>query len=187
MDWEKKFVLPVAMVMALGLALMGGAYVNAQSATSDSAHKTIIQRLVERFGLNESDVQAVFDADRADRQAEMQAKGEEQLTKLVTDGKITEAQKQLIIAKRSEIQTDRKAEPQGDDDSTLTPEQRKSEMEANRAELEAWAKDNGIDVKYLMMGGFGKGMHGGPGGFGGERGDRPTPPTTDSSSVPTQE
>jgi len=184
MDWKKKFVLPAVMVMALGLALMGGVYVNAQSATSDSTHKTIVQRLVERFGLKESDVQSVFDQAQTDRQAEMQAKAEEQLTKLVTDGKITEAQKQLIVAKRAEMKAAQPTRPT--QDSTLTPDQRKAEMETNNTELETWAKANGIDVKYLMMGGFVRGGHGGPNGPDDENGERPAPPATDQPA-PTQQ
>jgi hypothetical protein len=174
MDFKKKFILPVVMVMALGLALAGGAYVKAEAATtSDSGtHKTIIQRLVERFNLNTADVQAVFDAEKTDRQTEMKAKEEAQLTQLVTDGKITEAQKQLIVAKRAEMEANRPAEPAKD--STLTPTQRKAEMEARRTALETWAKENGIDTQYLyLLGGFGHMGHGHE--FGGMMGEPPAP------------
>lgn len=170
MNLKKKFILPVVMVMALGLALAGGAYVKAQAATTSDGgtSKTIIQRLVERFNLNTADVQAVFDSAKADRQAEMKAKEEAQLTQLVTDGKITEAQKQLIIAKRSEMEANRPTEPVKD--SALTPAQRKTEMEKQRTELETWAKDNGIDVQYL----FGRFGHMGHGhGFGRMMGEPP--------------
>ena len=35
-------------------------------------------------------------------------------------------------------------------------------MDSERTALEQWAKDNGIDIQYLMFGG----KHGGRGGFG---------------------
>jgi len=168
MDLKKKLILPAVMVMALGLALAGGAYVKAADAADGGTHKTIIQRLAEKFNLKEADVQSVFDAERTDRQAEMKAQTETRLAQLVTDGKITEAQKQLITAKRQEMEAGRPAEPARD--SALTPAQRKTEMETRKTELETWAKDNGIDVQYLYsLGGFGREGRGGhgPGDMGG--------------------
>ncbi|MFA5009780.1 MAG: hypothetical protein WC553_00925 [Patescibacteria group bacterium] len=166
---KNKFILPALVVMATGVALLGGSFVHAQTTTDSGQHVSIIQRLVEKFGLKEADVQAVFDEDKAARQTEMKAKTEEQLTQLVTDGKITEAQKQLIVAKRAELEASRSTEPVKD--SSLTAEQRKTQMEASRTELEAWAKTNGIDVKYVLGGFGGKGF-----GGHGMRGEMPPTP-----------
>jgi len=150
---KNKLILPVLAVMTIGVALLGGSFVHAQATLADTGqYPSIIQRLVERFGLKTADVQAVFNEDRTDRQAEMKTKEEARLTQLVTDGKITEAQKQLIIAKRAELEANHPTEPMKD--SSLTPEQIKAQMEARKTELDNWAKANGIDVKYLF-GGFG--------------------------------
>ncbi len=67
----------------------------------------------------------------------------DRLQALVDKGTITADQKNKIEAKQAELKTKREAE---------------------RTALETWAKDNGIDLKYLM-GGFGMGRgHGGPDG-----------------------
>jgi cytochrome c1 len=172
---KSKLILPALVVMATGAALLGGNFVHAQATTTDAGqHVSIIQRLVDRFGLKEADVKAVFDEERTARQAEMKAKEEERLNQLVTDGKITEAQKQLIIAKRAEMETNQEAMPMKD--TSLTPAERKANMEARKTELDNWAKANGIDVQYLM-GGFGGRGHGGfgmPDGMPMMSGVRPT-------------
>ena len=75
--------------------------------------------------------------------------------------KITEEQKQLILQKREEMHDAREAKRESN--ASLTPEERKSQMEAKKTELEKWAKENGIDMQYLMLGGRG---HGGFKGMG---------------------
>lgn len=65
---------------------------------------SLIQMLSSKFGLQESEVQSVFNQHRDEMQKNMQAKVEARLTQLVTDGKITEAQKQLILTKHVELQ-----------------------------------------------------------------------------------
>jgi len=64
------------------------------------------------------------------------------LQALVDKGTITADQKAKITAKQSELESQRTAE---------------------RTALEQWAKDNGIDVSYLMGGKMGGRGHGGPG------------------------
>ncbi len=116
--------------------------------------ETLIQRLVEKFGLKTADVQAVFDTVRSEHQAQMQKDMAERYDELVQEGKLTEAQKYLITAKLAELNAQREAEK--DTWKDLTPEERRAKMEARRSELEAWAKENGIDVQYVL--GFGRGM-----------------------------
>jgi hypothetical protein len=132
----------------------------AWGATSIYAHgwggannDTLIQRIVQKFGLKTADVQGVFDTVRSERQAEMQKKMVERLDALVKQGKITEAQKKLIIAKHAELEAQRAKDMESMKD--LTPEERRSKMDAHRAELESWAKQNNIDIQYVI--GFGKG------------------------------
>ena len=132
--------------MAVGIMTLAGSFYATGVKAQDNGrgpNDTIIQKLVAKFGLNEADVQAVFDEERAERQTEMQARFEERLTQAVTDGKITEEQKAAILAKRAEG--------------------------ADCRVLEDWATENGIDADLLrsLMGG-----PGGPGmGGGGPNGD----------------
>ena len=116
-------------------------------------HDTLIQRLVQKFGLNTADVQGVFDTVRSERQAEMQNKMTERLDALVKEGKITEAQKKLIVAKHAELQAQREKDMVAMKD--LTPEARREKMEERRVSLETWAQQNSIDPQYVV--GFGRG------------------------------
>ena len=164
----------MAIATTLGLGIFGSSQAFAQTTTTQNPMSSLIQSIATKFGLNQADVQAVFDAERQKHQAQMKANFEKQLTQYVTDGKLTEAQKQLILQKRSELQATRKS--QKESNTSLTPEERKSQMDAEKTALQAWAKENGIAMQYLMpQGGRGHG------GFGGPRG---TPPN--ATATPTQ-
>lgn len=158
---NKKTIATMAVVAVLGMGVLGSSSAFAQT-TNDQNHMTsLVQSIATKFGLKEADVQAVFDAEKEKHHAQMLANVEKKLAQLVTDGKITEAQKQLILQKREEMQKAREAKKETK--SSLTPEERKSQMEAKKTELEAWAKENGIAMQYLMLGGRG---HGGFKGMG---------------------
>jgi hypothetical protein len=154
----------------LGAVAFGASSVSAQSA--DGAYPSIITKIAERFSLNQDEVKAVFDEERASHQAEMQQQNEEMLTAAVAAGELTEEQKQAILAKHAEMKTARDA--QMESMQSLTQEERqaamvskRSERETQRAELEAWAEAQGIDMKYSLMGGNrGHSGMGGPGFHG---------------------
>lgn len=157
----KKSHILSALVVAIGVGgAVGMSQVQAQEGIT-SSNPPIIQKLVERFGLNEAEVKAVFEEEHAARKAEMKTKAEERLTQLVSEGKLTEAQKTAIIAKHAEMEAQR--ESMKDSFETMTQEERKATMEKHRVELEAWATEQGIDSKYLMFTMKFKGGHGGPG------------------------
>ena len=138
---------------------MGAGFLSTQSVFADDTNRqeTLVTKIAEKFKLNKTDVQAVFDANRSERRASMEAKYEERLTQLVTDKKITEAQKSLLLAKHEELEAAHKA--QMANNANLTPEQRKAQRETERKSLEEWAKANNVDIQYLF-GGFGMGGHG---------------------------
>lgn len=121
----------------------------AQGPTGSSApwHSVLIERLVQKFGLKAGDVQAVFDDVHTQRQIKMQEKSKAHLDQLVKDGKITTAQEQLITAKQKEIVGAMLATRDGMQDKT--PAERKAAMAAQKAELESWAEQNGIDISLL--------------------------------------
>ncbi len=151
---KNKLILTIATLVLGAAAVFGITHVYAQSPAPTIP--SIIQKLADRFGLNVSDVKAVFDADKQERKAAMQTKFETQLTQDVTDGKITAAQKQLILDKRKELEANRQTNFANL--QNLTPDQRKAAFTARRQDLEAWAKQNNIDLKYLR-GGFGMRGH----------------------------
>jgi hypothetical protein len=117
---------------------------------------TIIQKLVERFGLNQEEVAAVFEEARDEKRAEMEQRHEERLNEAVQNGKLTEEQKNLILQKKEELQTQREQYK----DQDVSQEDWQELREQHRADIKEWADENGIDTKYLMGP---KGGHG-PGG-----------------------
>lgn len=154
---KKQLILTATFIALVGASAFGAQTAFAQGVDSQSE---LVARIAEKFGLNQSEVQTVVDQyrteERTERQAEMKTKMEERLSQLVTDGKITNAQKQLILNKQAEMQTNRQQEFTNFKD--LSQSERKAAMEKHKAELDAWAKENGIDLQYVMP--FGKGGQG---------------------------
>lgn len=172
MQKNKKFIIPSLALMA---ALGSGAYgISGVSAQGTDNQTSIIERIANKFNLNKDEVQKVFEENRAERERIMQTNLEKRLNDAVTSGVLTEAQKTLILAKRVEMKMQAAAmrgnagsEKSGWQNLTMEArqaerEKRQSERATRQADLTTWAKDNGIDVQYLMghMGG-----RGGSGGF----------------------
>ena len=176
---QKNKILLGATVSAvvIGGVLMGSTRAFAQESTSaTNPMASLVQMIASKFGLNKDEVQAVFDQSREEMQKNRQEEYATRLSQLVTDGKITEAQKQLILSKHAQMQTARENELGAMKDQTQT--ERRASMEARRTELENWATQNGIDVQYLMQGNGknsgGRGMQ----GFGGRHDTTTNSPST---------
>jgi hypothetical protein len=161
---NKQILIPVFSLVLAGGVILAVPY--SLAATNTDMKANLVQKIAQKFGLKEADVQSVVDEARREnhekRQAEMLTKLEERLTTAVKDGKITDAQKQLILNKHKELQAQRDKDLSAW--QSLTPEQRKAKMEERQAELTAWAKANNIDSQYVFgFGGKGMGMGGGMG------------------------
>lgn len=151
---KKKITLSVVGLTLLGVVAYGTT--RAYAGNQWGEYPSIIEKLVERFGLNEEDVKAVFDETREEHKAQMQSRLEERLDEAVKSGDLTEEQKQLILAKHEELKAETEANKESFQD--MTPEQRKEAMETKKAELESWVEQNGIDLKYFFGGPrFGRG------------------------------
>jgi len=171
---NKKLIIASAGVTTLALGgVVGLSTVSAASGTTGS----LADKIAAALHVKSADVQKVIDQDRADHQADREKNYEDRLANAVTEGKITAAQKDLILAKHKELVSQMQA--QRDADKDLTQEQReakradmKTKMEAQKTALDQWAKDNGLTTEQerLVMGGsgspgFGLGKHmqtGGP-------------------------
>lgn len=151
---KSKLLIPVLAVTVGSTALFGVNQIYAQD--SNNPNSSLVQKIAQKFNLDQSQVQAVFDEHKSEHHAVMKQKMSDRLTQLVSEGKITDAQKQAIIAKMSELKGNFNPEAFKD----LTPEQRRQKMEEHRTEMENWAKSQGIDPQYLMFYKMGKGMHG---------------------------
>ena len=145
----KKYILIT--LIAVGALVLGTSVVKADEVNN---YPPIVQKLVERFGLNETEVREVFDEVRGERRAEMQAKHEERLNQAVSDGIITEEQKTVIMTKHEQMKVNR------GNFKDLTQEERQTQREIRREEMKIWVEGQGIDLKELhqSMGGPGKGF-----------------------------
>lgn len=129
-------LIPASAIILAGAIMLNPGQVSAQSGYGYG--QTLIQKLAQKLGLGEDKVKSAFDQIRSENQTEKQKLIEDSLAQAVKDGKITEVQKQAILAKYKELQTQR---------------------ENKRADLEAWAKQNGLEWPLnfgmgMMKGGF---------------------------------
>jgi len=154
---SQKIIIPAALIAAIGGGVIAAKPVLA--GYSEERHNSMVQRLVETFGLNEAEVEAVFAEARQEQQQERQAAFIAQLDKAVANGELTSAQKELILVKHEEMRANK--DSKSTDWHELSPEERRDQMQAKRAELETWATENGVDLKYFgQHQGEGKGPRG---------------------------
>lgn len=173
---KRKMIVP-ALVLGVATVIGVSSFSNVK-ANDEAQYPPIIQKIAEKFNLNQDEVKQVFNEEREAHQAEMKQKREEELNKLVSEGKLTEDQKNALIAKQEEMQKNR--ESQREEMKDLSKEERQEKMkeyrEAHRQEMEKFAEEQGIDLKeiHAQMGeGFGKkegmGRGNGQGHFGGKQ------------------
>lgn len=119
----------LATLLVLGGMLSAGYFgVGAVMADDQNPHGVLVSRIADRFNLNEEDVEAVFTAVRDERQEEMKKQKEERLNQAVTDGVITENQKNTLLERMQEHQQERGQ---------------------NREEMQNWFEEQGIDETKL--------------------------------------
>ncbi|MEO5691459.1 MAG: hypothetical protein ABIQ64_04690 [Candidatus Saccharimonadales bacterium] len=177
----KRHLAAIGAITAISAAGLTGVSVVNAATTTDSAHpmSSLVDAIASKFNLDKSQVQSVFDEQRTAMQEDREAEIKTQVSQLVKDGKITQAQADKINAKRTELQKER--ETNRETMQGKTSDERKAAMQAHKTELDKWFSDNGIDsqYRYLLMGGHG---HGARGGFGGHGMHRDQNDSTDNSS-----
>ncbi len=156
---SKKMLIPMAAVAIIGAGAYGATKASADSSSSNP-RDTLIQKLADKFKVDKSEVKAVFDEDMKARQADREADYEAKLTQAVKDGKLTSAQKDLVLAEHKKLADKMRAEMEN---TSATREEHRDAMEKIRTEATDWAKANNIDAKWLI----------GPGGPGHMRGMGP--------------
>lgn len=154
----------MAAVAIGGAAIFGTGMVFAQS--SNNPESGLVQAIAQKFNLDQTQVQGVFDQFRSTQKAnmtqKMQQMEDQRLTNLVTQGKITNDQKTAIETELAALKAKYLANL-----GSLTPDQRKQAMQNYQNDLKSWASSQGIDQSLLApkfdlgMGrrGFGKGWH----------------------------
>lgn len=129
---------------------------------AEDSFSPIVQRIAERFNLSEAEVQEVFTETREERMQLIKTCFEEKLDEAVEIGEVTEEQKSLILAKKSEMQEKHK-ELEG-----LSWEERGEAIKEFRQEIKEWKEENSIDLEGLGRGCgyFRNGRRSKPGGIG---------------------
>lgn len=149
--------------LAIGLLAVGGARAFAATAAVKSDHQpftNLAQVIAEKFNLNQSDVQSVIDDEMQKERAQMEAQHEalfkQRLSQAVTDGKLTQAQADLITQKAASEKTFFESL------KDMSDADRKAAMDAHMSELKAWSSANNIPQDFAFFGGFGGHGHHGP-------------------------
>lgn len=133
----KKYIL----VPVLIFALAGGALLVILTPSVAFAKGV---ETTQRLNLDENQVSEALDEVRAERYAIKMQKFEDRLTRLVQEGKITETQKAAILQKLEDLEDSWQLNRS--EFKSMTPAERKAARQAKKAELEAWAKEQGLNV-----------------------------------------
>lgn len=137
-----------------------------QVQTQMNPMSSLISAIAQKFNLNVSDVQKLFDEQHtqmeSQRGTEQSARITERLTQAVTQGKLTQSQADLLKAKQEELRVFHESL------KGKTREECKAAMDKKIAELKEWAKANNIPDEFANFGPMGRGPGGrgrGPGGM----------------------
>lgn len=158
-------VKTAVIVGVVGLGVLSAGAFSVYAAESGGSYPSIVQKIAKAFNLDPAKVNDVFKQDQQERMAQRQTQFEDRLNQAIKDGKLTQTQKDAIIAKLEEVKKKR------EEIMKLAPQDRKAAMQKIMQDLKAWADKNKIDYRQVMggmmrgMGGGMRGMRGG-GGFG---------------------
>jgi hypothetical protein len=141
---NKKTLVALIGFVILSMTVVDGNKIYAQTSPS---RQTIVDMLVSKFGLKKTEVESVFTDFQKQRRSDMVAGFKSRLDQLVKDGKITQAQSDLIQKKQDELVAQKSANSW----QNLTPQERRAKMDQQRTDLEKWATDNKIDLRYLPL------------------------------------
>jgi hypothetical protein len=169
MQIPKKMLIPMAALAVVVAGAYGVAQVSAASSPSGT-HTSLAQRIADAFHLDQSKVQAVIDQQHQENQATRESKYETRLSQAVTAGKLTSAQKDLILAEHNKLAGELQTAMSG------SAADRRTAMKNIRSESKAWAAQNNIAEKWLIGPGRLRGGHG-----AGQPVTTPTPTPTAAS------
>ncbi|MFA5999619.1 MAG: hypothetical protein WC783_01385 [Candidatus Paceibacterota bacterium] len=164
---DRKKLLALSIIVG-SLAVAGatsvGAYYKGGIGAGDqllNEHQEMVAALSKKFNLNSTDVDKFFEEQMTQRRATMEARMLEmekaRLSQAVADGKLTQAQADLITQKHAELRATRASS--SDTLKGKTKEEIQTIMKAQMDSLKEWAADNKIPEAYM----FGLGMGAGNG------------------------
>lgn len=133
----------VALALLVGVGYLGINTVDAQE--TDFVLPPMIQRLIERFNLDENEVSLFLQEEKQVKLEEHKARLEESLNTAVSEGTITEGQKNALLAKMEEYKASKEKL------WNLPKEEKHQAMQEMKTEFETWAEENGINLAELNL------------------------------------
>ncbi len=131
---NKKILIPAIALSVLGFVV---AYGTGKVAAQTTGRNGLMDRIVERFNLNEDEVDATIEEYRNEKREQNWSDREAKLQQAVEDGVITAEQKQMLINKHQEMWEERGQ---------------------HREEMQKWMEESGINFEALRE--YGCGMMG---------------------------
>lgn len=129
---KKSAIISAVLIGFLAVGALGNMPASAQDLAD---YPRIVQKIADRFGLDEDEVHKVFVEFREEQKIEARNQFYSRLNDLVSSGKLTNEQKQAIVKKFDE-------------------------MKGTGQDLKDWAAENNIDLRLLPKMHFGQGkMH----------------------------
>lgn len=161
--------------VGIGAAIIAGSLLAVTAASAHEGGKSTQDErataIAERFNLDETEVKAYFEEQKAEHQAKRETKAAEHISSLVEAGILTQAQADELKTMKEEARASAdKLKDEGGDREAL-----KSLMEENRTKVEAWATSKGINLDDIRPKGAEKGDHD-------QHGPRENRDTSDASS-----
>jgi adenylate cyclase len=144
---KKALLIPIVALTIVGGTLI--AVMPAQAFARAPQRELLVQKLSERFGLPDTEVEAVMQEVQQAQRQERQQQLEVRLDEAVKKGNLTQEQKSAILAKHQELLATWEAGRE--QFQNMTPEERQTAREKARTELDAWAAEHGIDLKFFMI------------------------------------
>lgn len=154
--------LTYAVVPALVLTF-AGSVLSASAAPTDASRPSpmagFVTAIAQKFNLSATDVQKVIDDQHSVMRASHAQVFADRLARAVSDGKLTQAQANLINAKKAELEAFRVSL------MGKTQAEKQEAMKAHFDSLKKWATDNKIPSGFAFFGGLelGRGMGKGQG------------------------
>lgn len=145
---KKRLIIPTIVITgALAVGSIGAFPVKAHG--NGLKQGSLAQKISQRFNVSPDKVEEVLDEMRAEREAMRLMRFEERLDGYISEGKLTTAQKDLLMDKREEMMAKK------DEFLSLSFDERRAKMDEYRKSLDSWLSQNGITVPV-----FGEGHRG---------------------------
>jgi hypothetical protein len=142
-----KSALITTAVAATSLSLGGAGLVSAAGNSNTTGGTSLVDKIAAKFNLNKSDVQAVFDQNHAEKQAQREQKDQDRLNQAVKDGALTQAQADHINQVHSQIK-----QIIGNTSRRDLSQDQKQQIKTQMDDLRQWAQQNNVNLSLLGHG-----------------------------------